>query len=123
MLHTATDGMDADEFYYKDKKINYYVSFVNSETGSPVPSIRCQSKLDWMKVIIYSVGSGCGLFAIGFISYFILVNVKDYMELREFEKDRKGIWDKGDVMEAEMRKSGGQWRKSIRNRLSVKFTN
>ena len=110
--------------------MEYYVTFANDTEDpqgkgekSPIPRTRCPPKLDWMAVILYSVGSGCGLFAIGFISYFLLINVKDYMELRDFEKNQKGIWDKGDVMEAEMRNSAPQWRKSLRSRLSVKFSN
>ena len=91
---------------------------------APQPSRRCPKTLDWMKVILISVGSGCGLFAIGFISYFVVVNVKDYRELREFKKNQKEIWDDGTcVMEPDMSKNPSVRKKSLRNRVSVRFSN
>ena len=70
-------GLYDDKLYSGDgygRGIHYYVRY-SEEKGEggrrkkPGPVIQCQKTLDWMKVILISVGSGCGLFAIGFIAY------------------------------------------------------
>ena len=119
------NGLYDDHFYQTSDDVHYYVQFSQGrdQDQDPEPVVQCHQTLDWMKVILISVGSGCGLFAIGFIAYFVVVNVKDYMELRDFKKKQDKIWNSEFVVEPEMRKSDPQKRKSVRNRLSVKFSN
>ena len=119
-------GLYDDELYEgrTTTRVNYYVKYAEGRGEEAEPVTQCHQTLDWMQVILISVGSGCGLFAIGFITYFVVVNVKDYMELKAFRKARKGIWNSENVVEPGMRKSSdSQKRKSVRNRLSVKFSN
>ena len=114
-------GLYDDNFYESAGKVHYYVQYSErKEGGFPEPVIQCPQTLDWMKVILISVGSGCGLFAIGFITYFVVINLKDYLEVRSFRSQKKDIWASENVVEPEMRKS--EKRKSVRNRLSVKFS-
>ena len=115
------NGLYDDNFYRTSEKVHYYVQY-SGDGGDLEPVIQCRETLDWMMVILISVGSGCGLFAIGFITYFVVVNVKDYMELRDFKKKQDKIWASEGVVEPEMRKSESQKKKSVRNRLSVKFS-
>ena len=114
------NGLYDVHFYGERNKVNYYVQYSERREGEePAPVIQCQQTLDWMQVILISVGCGCGLFAIGFIVYFVVVNLKDYMELREFKKKQKNIWESDGVVEPEMRKS--EKRKSVRKSLTFKF--
>ena len=114
------NGLYDVHFYGTSEKVTYYVQYSEGREGDgPEPVIQCQQTVDWMQVILISVGSGCGLFAIGFIVYFFVVNLKDYMELREFKKKQQHIWESDGVVEPEMRKS--EKRKSVRKSLTFKF--
>ena len=115
------NGLYDDHFYQTSDDVHYYVQFSDIQEGDqPEPVVQCPQTLDWMQVILFSVGGGCGLFAIGFITYFVVINLKDYLEVRSFRNQKKDIWASENVVEPEMRKS--EKRKSIRNRLSVKFS-
>ena len=119
-----TNGLYDDNFYESNGKVHYYVQYSERKEGRfPEPVIQCPQTLDWMKVILISVGSGCGLFAIGFITYFVVINVKDYMEVRSFRGKQQNIWTEENVVEPGMRNSDSQKKKSVRNRMSVKFSN
>ena len=116
-----TYGLYDDNLYETAGKVHYYVQYSKSKEGEiPEPVLQCPQTLDWMMVLMISVGSGCGLFALGFITYFVVINVKDYLEVRAFRKMQKEAWEGGgEVKDANMRKSDK--RKSLRNRMSVKF--
>lgn len=59
------------------------------------------------------------LFLIGFISYCVVMNIKDRQELKEFMKMREGVWAEGDVASNNLFKSiRKSVRKSIRPRES-----
>ena len=123
--HDAISGLYDDKLYQiSTEKVYYYVQYAEGRKGEGLePILQCPQTVDWLKVILISVGSGCGLFAIGFIVYFVVVNLKDYLELRDFKKKQDKIWSSEFVVEPEMSKSDSQKRKSVRNRLSVKFSN
>ena len=113
-------GLFDDNIYETAGKVHYYVQYSKSKEGEiPEPVLQCPQTLDWMMVLMISVGSGCGLFALGFITYFVVINVKDYLEVKAFRNMQKEAWKTGTVNEVDMRKSDK--RKSLRNRMSVKF--
>ena len=121
--HTATNGLFSDQLETTSDPVHFYVEYLKTaDNQKPQPSLRCPETLDWMKVILISVGSGCGLFAAGFITYFVVVNVKDYRELREFMKNQKETWRPENVVEPDLKKSMTKKKKSLRNRMSVKFS-
>ena len=122
-MEERPNGLYDDNLYRTSTKVYYYVQYSEEREGEGLePVIQCPQTLDWMKVILISVGSGCGLFAIGFIVYFVVVNLKDYLELRDFKKKQEELWDTDNIYEPALRKSDSQKRKSVRNRLSVKFS-
>ena len=70
-------------------------------------------------------GAALLLFFIGFISYCVVMNIRDRRELRHYMKTREAVWQEGDVASSNLFKSiRKSVRKSLRPRESkVSFQN
>eukprot|EP00092_Neocalanus_flemingeri_P029584 GFUD01032130.1.p1 GENE.GFUD01032130.1~~GFUD01032130.1.p1 ORF type:complete len:633 (-),score=138.33 GFUD01032130.1:106-2004(-) len=115
--HDATKGLNDYDSSNWWKKNNLYVSYEQSINGTK-PQLICPSKVNMALLMGSAGGAGLFLFIVGFLSYCIVINMRDRKEYKKFEEDNKGVWAEGNVKGNKLHKEKSSMRQSIRNRIS-----
>ena len=84
------------------------------------PQLLCPTKVNMALLMGSAGGAGLFLFIIGFLSFCIVINMRDRKEYKRFIAEQEEVWGQGNVkgnkLHKEKSKSG--MRQSIKNRIS-----
>ena len=97
------------------RRNNLYVIYDDNK-----PQLLCPTKVNMALLMGSAGGAGLFLFIIGFLSFCIVINMRDRKEYKRFIAEQEEVWGQGNVkgnkLHKEKSKSG--MRQSIKNRIS-----
>ena len=112
--HDALGGLNDYTLNNYWKKKNMYIIY--DQEGNPV--IQCPEKIDMTLLMGSAGGAGLFLFLIGFLSFCIVINLRDRREYKRFIAEQEEVWGKGNVKGNKLHKEKSSMRQSIKNRMS-----
>jgi len=112
--HDATEGLNDYNFENHWRKNNLYVTFDSTDR----PQLLCPEKLNMGLLMGSAGGAGLFLFIVGFLSFCIVINIRDRREYKRFIAEQNEVWGQGNVHGNKLHKERSSMRQSIRNRMS-----
>jgi len=112
--HDATEGLNDYNIENYWRKNNLYVTFDNTER----PQLLCPEKINMGLLMGSAGGAGLFLFIVGFLSFCIVINIRDRREYKRFIAEQEEVWGQGNVHGNKLHKERSSMRQSIRNRMS-----
>jgi len=130
--HDATNGLFGYSNTDFNKKINIYIKYYNKTDNGrllyndlvdldyELTPVLCPSFIDKWIVISSVAGVMFFLFIVGFIVYFVLINLYDKWEYERFKKNAEMVWDIGNVTKNTLNeeKRASKFGDRVRNRMS-----
>lgn len=111
--HDATKGLDDYNSNNWWRMNNLYVIYDNKK-----PQLLCPTKVNMALLMGSAGGAGLFLFIIGFLTFCIVINMRDRKEYKRFMAEQEEVWGKGDVKGNKLHKEKSSMRQSIKNRMS-----
>jgi len=111
--HDATKGLNDYNSNNWWKMNNLYVIYDNKK-----PQLLCPTKINMALLMGSAGGAGLFLFIIGFLTFCIVINMRDRKEYKRFMAEQEEVWGKGDVKGNKLHKEKSSMRQSIKNRMS-----
>jgi len=113
--HNALKGLNNYNSDNYLRRNNLYVIYDDNK-----PQLLCPTKVNMALLMGSAGGAGLFLFIIGFLSFCIVINMRDRKEYKRFIAEQEEVWGQGNVkgnkLHKEKSKSG--MRQSIKNRIS-----
>ena len=111
--HDAIKGLNDYDLSNYWKRHNLYVVYEDKK-----PQLQCQAPINMGLLMGSAGGAGMFLFIIAFLSYCIVVNIRDRNQYKEFKEFERSAWADGDIKGNKLHQEKSSLRQSIKNRMS-----
>ena len=112
--HNAIDGLNDYDIDNWRRLHNLYVVYEDNS-----PQLVCQDPINMALLMGSAGGAGMFLFIIGFLSYCIVINIRDRNQYKQFREFERSAWEDNDNVKGnKLHQEKSSLRQSIKNRLS-----